>query len=62
MLIDVDDIYEYQILNQQFNEYFSYFNWNFAAAMKASTNAIYRNQLAKAFGIPAKQFAAVCFD
>lgn len=62
VLIDVDDIYEYQILNQQFNEYFAYFNWNFAAAMKASTNAIYRNQLAKAFGIPAKQFAAVCFD
>lgn len=62
VLLEVDDIYEYQILNQQFNEYFAYFNWNFPAAMKAGTNVIYRNKLAKAFGIPAKQFAAICFD
>ena len=30
--------------------------------MKASTNAIYRNKVAKLFGIPSKQFAAICFD
>lgn len=62
VLLEVDDIYEYQMLNQQFNEYFAYFNWNFPAAMKAGTNVIYRNRLAKTFGIPAKQFAAICFD
>jgi len=30
--------------------------------MKAATDAIYRNKLARYLGIPAKQFAAICFD
>lgn len=62
VLIDVDDISEYQELNQQFNLYFAYFDYKFPLAMKAGTDAIYRNKLAKYLGIPAKQFAAICFD
>lgn len=62
VLIEVDDIFEYQEVNQQFNQYFSYFDYKFPAAMKAATDAIYRNRLAKYLGIPAKQFAAICFD
>lgn len=59
VLLDVD-LTEYQDLNQKFIQFFSQMNYDFALAMKLSTNVIERNKYAKKMGIPAKSMAAVC--
>ena len=55
------DLSEYNQLNNEFNRYFAYFGWDFAAAMKCATNAVYRNKFAKVGGLNPGEVAGMAF-
>lgn len=61
VLLEVDDIDEYRILNKQFFESFSVFNFDFKVAMQCLTNIIYRRSYGKHIGMSAKELDAVVF-
>ena len=51
VLLEPDDIADYRYYNQQFNESFSFFNYDFELAMKCLTNIIYRRTYGKNMGM-----------
>ena len=55
VLIDVDDIEEYYLLNQKFNSVFAFFNFDFSFAMKCATDWKFRNSYAYKMGYDTKQ-------
>ncbi len=59
--IDVD-LEEYNKLNQKFNAYFSYFNYDFNLAMKCVKDWKYRNSYGKHLGIDSKSMTAMAMD
>lgn len=61
VLIEVNDIDQYRLYNQQFNETFSFFEYNFETAMKCLTNIIYRRTYAKKMGVGASEMDAIVF-
>jgi len=61
VLLNVD-LTEYNEWTRKFNNYFSYFNYDFGLAMRVATDAIARNQWAKQMGLDAKKTAAIAMD
>lgn len=61
VLLNVD-LTEYNEWTRKFNAYFSYFNFDFALAMKVATDPIARNQWAKRMGLDSKKTAAIALD
>lgn len=61
VVIEPDDIDDYRMLNKQFNEAFSIFNFDFKLAMDCLTNVIYRRHYAKKLGMSAKDMDGVVF-
>lgn len=55
VLIDVDNIEEYHLLNQKFNSVFAFFNFDFSVAMKCTTDWKFRNSYAYKMGYDTKQ-------
>lgn len=62
VMIDVDDIMIYNNLNLQFNDAFSFFNFNFNDAMTCMTNIIFRRTYGKKMGVDAKTVDAITFS
>lgn len=60
VMLDVD-LTEYNKLNQKFISCFSQMGYDFKVAMKAATNAVFRNKLAKKLGIKSKDMAAIAY-
>lgn len=61
VLLNVD-LTEYNEWTRKFNNYFSYFNYDFGLAMRVATDAIVRNQWAKQMGLDVKKTAAIAMD
>lgn len=61
VLLNVD-LTEYNEWTRKFNNYFSYFDYDFGLAMRVATDAIARNQWAKQMGLDAKKTAAIAMD
>ena len=61
VLLDVD-LTEYNKLNQKFNAYFAYFNYDFNLAMRLVTNWQERTKWAKKMGVTPKDATAMAFD
>ena len=61
VMISPDNINEYKLLNKQFIETFSVFDFSFDTAMKCMTDIIYRRVYAKRMGIPTKEIDAIVF-
>lgn len=61
VLLNVD-LTEYNEWTRKFNNYFSYFNYDFGLAMRVATDAIARNQWAKQMGLDTKKTAAIAMD
>jgi superfamily II DNA or RNA helicase len=61
VMLEPGDIGDYRYYNQQFNESFSFFNYDFTLAMKCLTNIIYRRWYAKSMGVSAKDIDAIVF-
>ena len=61
VLLDVD-LTEYNKLNQKFNAYFAYFNYDFSLAMRLVTNWQERVKWAKKMGLTPKNVTAMAFD
>jgi hypothetical protein len=59
-MLDVD-LTEYNKLNQTFIGFFSQMGFDFNVAMKAATDALYRNKLAKKLGLKPKELAGIAF-
>ena len=62
VLIDVDNIEEYNIINQNFINYFSYFNYDFNFAMKMAIDPKTRYSYCKKSGLNPKAVTAMAFD
>ena len=60
VMLDVD-LTEYNKLNQKFISCFSQMGYDFKVAMKAATNTVFRNKLAKKLGIKSKDMAAIAY-
>ena len=58
VLLDVD-LTNYNKLNQKFNGYFAFFDWNFAIAMQACQNWKFRNAYAKQLGVTPKEVMGI---
>ena len=61
VLLDVD-LTEYNKLNQKFNAYFAYFNYDFNLAMRLVTNWQERTKWARKMGVTPKDATAMAFD
>lgn len=61
VLLEPDDIADYRYYNQQFNESFSFFNYDFELAMKCLTNIIYRRTYGKNMGMKPAEVDAIVF-
>jgi len=61
VVLEPSDIADYRYYNQQFNESFSFFNYDFTLTMKCLTNVIYRRWYAKSMGVSAKDIDAIVF-
>lgn len=61
VLIEPDDIEEYKLASMQFNESFSFFNYDFQIAMSCLTNIIYRRTYAKKMGVSSSEIDAITF-
>lgn len=61
ILLEVDDIQEYQEASRQFQESFSMFDFNFSLAMECVTNIIKRRVYAKKMGIPPAEMDSIVF-
>jgi len=61
VILEPGDIGDYNFFNQQFNESFSFFNYDFNLAMKCLTNIIYRRTYGKAMGMKASDVDAIVF-
>lgn len=61
VLLDVD-LTEYNLLNQKFNSYFSFFDYNFKLAMNVATNIVTRRIFAKKMGYSEKQVMTIAMD
>lgn len=61
VLLEPNDIEVYKEYNRQFNESFSFFNYDFNLAMKCMTDIIYRRTYAKKMGIASGEIDAVVF-
>lgn len=59
-MLDVD-LTEYNKLNQIFIGYFSQMGFDFDVSMKAATNSVFRNKLAKRLGIKPKDMAGIAY-
>lgn len=60
VMLDVD-LTEYNKLNQAFIGYFSQMGFDFDVSMKAATNSVFRNKLAKQLGIKPKDMAGIAY-
>lgn len=61
VVIEPEDIADYRYYNQQFNETFSFFNYDFQLAMKCLTNIIYRRTYGKSMGMKPAEVDAIVF-
>lgn len=61
VLIEPEDIEEYRLASSQFNEAFSFFEYDFNLAMKCLTNIIFRRAYGKKMGVSAKDMDAITF-
>lgn len=61
VLLNVD-LTEYNEWTRKFNNYFSYFNYDFGLAMRVATDPIARNRWAKQMGLDARKTAAIAMD
>lgn len=61
ILLEVDDIQEYQEASRQFQESFSVFDFNFSLAMECVTNIIKRRVYAKKIGISPAEMDGIVF-
>ena len=61
VLLDVD-LTKYKELDQKFNAYFSFFNWDYSAAMSALSDWRFRNSYAKQLGVSPKDVIAASAD
>lgn len=61
VVIEPEDIADYRYYNQQFNETFSFFNYDFQLAMKCLTNIIYRRTYGKGMGMKPAEVDAIVF-
>ena len=61
VLLDVD-LTEYRELDKKFNAYFSFFNWDYAAAMRCLSDWKYRNAYARQLGVTPKDVIAASAD
>ena len=60
VMLDVD-LTEYNKLNQTFIGFFSQMGYDFDLSLKCTTDAIYRNKVAKKLGMTPKELAGVAF-
>lgn len=61
VIIEPDDINLYREYNRQFQESFSFFNFDFNIAMECLKNIIYRRSYAKHMGVKASEIDAIVF-
>lgn len=61
ILLEVDDIQEYQEASRQFQESFSVFDFNFSLAMECVTNIIKRRVYAKKIGVSPAEMDGIVF-
>ncbi len=59
-MLDVD-LTEYNKLNQTFIGFFSQMGYDFNLSLKCTTDAIYRNKVAKKLGMTPKELAGIAF-
>lgn len=55
VVLDVDDISDYEEMNSNFLNYFSFFNYDFNIAMKVATDYKYRNHYIKTVSTPSNK-------
>ena len=55
VLVEVDDMDTYYVMNQKFNSVFAFFNFDFSSAMKCATDWKFRNNYAYKMGYDRKQ-------
>lgn len=60
VMLDVD-LTEYNKLNQLFIGYFAQLNYDFDLALKCTSNAVYRNKVAKKLGLKPKDLAGIAY-
>jgi superfamily II DNA or RNA helicase len=62
VILEVDDIENYNIANKQFYEAFSFFNFNFEESMRCLTDIVHRRIYAKTMGVSQTEMNAIVFS